>query len=217
MTDFTKRLIVTEISEAGVDVTVKFGVSTSDSSSKNQTEKVDEVMANMLCRAVMSEIETYAIHIALFDVNESPRIDEIIAHRLGMLPIDQTKYQHISDEHQYHVDFTGPGWLTTEHIPDIPFVNLMGSEPIAIIYLQTGDHVVFDVKVRKGKGLTHSKWSPVSSARINATNDGFVLKFKNIGMMPSDEIVRAGIEKMPAAIARPAPNLYFNQIIPTLD
>ena len=80
--------------------------------------------ANMLRRSILSEIDTYAIEFVIFDVNTSVREDEILALRMGQCVINHDRFIPQSEpNYRYHVDFTGPGTLTTDHIVGIPFTN----------------------------------------------------------------------------------------------
>ena len=54
---------------------------------KFSIEGINVEMANELRRVILSEIPTMAITEVIFMENESPLYDEMIAHRLGLIPL----------------------------------------------------------------------------------------------------------------------------------
>lgn len=155
----------------------------------------------------MNEIETYSIHIVIFHINSSPRDDEVIALRLGQSKIDHQKYNHVEDK-KYRVDISGPTIVTTQDLP-IKFVH-----KVDIVYLKTGQRIVFDFIVKKGRGADHVKWRPVASFSVKEVNKGFEITFRNVGMLTDDEIIEEGMKKMKEAIDRPAPNIFSRLVVP---
>ena len=164
-------------------------------------------VVNLLRRAILSEIETYAIDVVIFDVNTSPRYDEIIALRLGQLVIDHTLFQPTGEEFRTNINFSGPGEFTSDDIPGIPFTY---RTPIAT--LLAGQTIKCEVIVKKGIGRTHVKWRPVSTVSIKEQAAGYRLTFKSIGMMPGEQIIREAIPKIEEAANRKPINLFFGII-----
>lgn len=167
--------------------------------------------ANMLRRALLTEIETFAIDIVIYHVNTSARRDEALALRFGQLVIDNEKFvPDEKGEFKTTLDFTGPGTLTSDHIPGLPFAN---KTPLA--ELKAGQRVWCDLIVKKGKGDTHVKWRPLAlcSPPLEVPG-GYKITFKEIGMLPGHEIFRRGFDKMKQAAQRPAINLFFQPLIP---
>lgn len=171
----------------------------------------DIAEANMLRRAILSEIETYTIDIVIFETNTSPRDDEVIALRLGQLVIDHSRFQPSEIENfKYHINVKGPGEFTTNDIPDIPFTYLT---PIAT--LREGQSIVCDVIVKQGIAREHVKYRPVSKVIMKEIpNTGYQMTIKNIGMLPSEDIFKKGYEKMKVAATRQPINLFFHPLVP---
>lgn len=163
--------------------------------------------ANMLRRAILSEIDTYAIEFVVFHVNTSAREDEILALRLAQCVIDHTRFVVPNDaNYHYHIDFSGPGTFTTDHIVDIPFTNIT---PIA--ELLVGHRILCDVIVRQGRGRQHVKWRPVSTVEpVKQVEGGYLIVFKSVGMMPGTAILADAVSKITDAASRPAKNIFFS-------
>lgn len=167
--------------------------------------------ANVLRRAILSEIETYAIDVVIFYVNFSPRHDEIIALRLGQLVIDHERFTPPENgEFRTRIDFTGPGVLTSDNIPGLPF-----KFTTPIITLKTGHRIMCDVIVKKGQGKEHVKWRPVSTVVITEVDDGYQFTIKEIGMLTAEQIFTKGIEKMSDAAHRAPITRFFHPLVPS--
>ena len=184
----------------------------------NETENIttalfrtkDVTKVNLLRRAILSEIETYAIDIVKFQINTSPRHDEVIALRLGQLVIDNSRYQPPENgDLTIHIDVEGPGEITTASIPNLPFKYVT-----PFVTLRKGQRIVCDCTVRKGQGKTHVKWRPVSTFSFNEVDDGYLIRIKGIGMLSGTEIIRMGIDKMEAAANRPPQTIFSRVLIP---
>jgi DNA-directed RNA polymerase alpha subunit len=157
-------------------------------------ESDDIAEVNMLRRAMMSEIETYAIDIVIFQTNTSPRHDEVIALRLGQLVIDHSRFVPPEEgDFRTSIDFLSQGperfnEFTTEHIPDLPFKYLT---PIAT--LRVGQRITCEVIVKRGQAKDHVKWRPVSAVAISDIGDKFTKTLQRIvssfrSPLPEDKI-----------------------------
>jgi DNA-directed RNA polymerase II subunit RPB3 len=174
----------------------------------------DEItFVNLLRRAIMSEIDTYAIDIVIFNVNTSARHDEVLALRLGLLVIDHNRFVAPGDDEEpfkTSIKVTGPKLFSTNDIPDLPF-----KYETPIIPLRENESIECEVIVKKGQGKVHAKWKPVSVVSIKELDQGkHKLTFKGIGMMSGEEIVRKGIEKIRAAAEREPATPFTRQVVP---
>ena len=117
------------------------------------TTDMDVSLANAIRRSV-NEIPILAIDEVEFRKNDSVLNDQIIAHRLGLLPL---KRVNIKDANplQLKLSVKGPKNVYAgelgEHIvyPDMP-----------IIILEKGQELEFVAYARMGKGINHAKYSP---------------------------------------------------------
>lgn len=174
----------------------------------------DVTEANMLRRAILSEIETWSINLVIFDVNTSPRHDEIIAQRLGLLVIDHSRFQPPAEgDFKARIDITAPFDMfevTTQHIPELPFLY-----ETPIVTLRRGQRLVCDLIVTKGTAKIHSKWCPVSILTAIADPEGYMIRFKSVGMLTPEQILEQGLAKMPAAARRPPITIFSHPIVPS--
>ncbi|MHA1596707.1 MAG: DNA-directed RNA polymerase subunit D [Candidatus Asgardarchaeia archaeon] len=138
--------------------------------------ETDAAFVNALRRIMMAEVPIYAIEDVVIVENQSAFFDEIVAHRLGLIPLkmDVENYdyrQYYENPEEFQVVFTlekeasdGPitvysGDLESED-PSIKPVY----DNIPILKLGTGNRIVVEAYARLGIGKEHAKWQPVSSA-----------------------------------------------------
>lgn len=170
----------------------------------------DVAEVNLLKRAILNEIETYAIDIVSFDINTLARHDEILALRFGQLVIDNSQFVPPENEDfRSQIDFSGPGEFNTDHIPGIPFAY---KTPIAI--LKKDQRIKCEVIVKKGQGATHVKWRPISTFTFSPITEGYKITISGVGMLTGDEIIKRGYDKIRDAARREPITLFWRPLIP---
>lgn len=171
-----------------------------------------ESKVNMYARAIMSEIETYAIHYVIFHINTSSVYEEQIALRFGMCPINNEEYVH-SDDLRARVDVKNeedePIWVTTDDIPNIPF-----RDRHPIVMLRKDERLLCDIVVRKGTSAQHVKFRPLCNFQFTRIEGGFQIRIKTVGMLNGETVLRRGYEKIEKAAKRGAIATYFKPYVP---
>jgi len=142
-------------------------------------EGVDVPFMNALRRIVLAEVPSMAIDDVVIIENSSMLQDEILAHRLGLIPIktDLDSYNlpeecpcksefgcnlcraalTLEVEASNGVRTVYSGDLKPEN-PDIVPV----SDGIPIVKLASGQRIRLEAYARLGKGKAHAKWQPVA-------------------------------------------------------
>lgn len=128
--------------------------------------------ANALRRIMLSEVPTVAIETVNIYMNRGVMQDEILAHRLGLIPVNIDP-QSLSDieevKFKLHVLNEGPEdrkvysrdlILVSDQTIEKPLVH----DDILITILVPGEEIEVECICAVGTGADHSKFSPVSTA-----------------------------------------------------
>ena len=169
---------------------------------------IDRVYANALRRFAISEVPCMAIDEIVIHENSSVLYDEILAHRLGLIPLTTDLEGYIlpqdcdcktslgctkcrvllvldavaTDE----VKTIYSGDLVSEDTRVKPYVD-----NIPIIKLAPNQKIKLEAYAKLGKGRTHAKWQPVTISTLTDTdNDSeFHLTLESTGSLPANEIL----------------------------
>lgn len=136
-------------------------------------------IANALRRVMMAEVPSMAIDDVIIIENSSPMRDEILAHRLGLIPIKTDLDAYVlPEECTCHSDLgcsrccvtltleveavdtrmVYSGELKSENPNVVPV-----SDAIPIIKLAPGQRICLEAYAKLGRGKEHAKWQPVSA------------------------------------------------------
>lgn len=134
--------------------------------------------ANSLRRVLLSEIPTLSIDMVEIEKNYTVLPDEMIAHRLGLIPIysgDALRYKEecMCTSHCSYCAIVGTldvynSSSSTRFVTsrDIKFEKenvVRTKNPVLIAKLSTNQSLKMSVIVRKGTGKIHAKWCPVTA------------------------------------------------------
>ena len=168
--------------------------------SKNTEEIIFDItgieppLANALRRILISEVPTMAIDTVIINQNTSIIPDEVLSHRLGLIPIlaeaedfEEKKENEDFNENnsikfelkvKCYKDNKGNIVNSSIYSNSLKFIPLgkqnerfKGSEEIKVVYdnilinkMRPGQEINLECYCIKGIGKTHAKWSPVSTA-----------------------------------------------------
>ena len=150
-----------------------------DRSLKALIRNVPLPLMNALRRTIIAEVPTMAIDEVIFIDNTSALYDEIIAHRLGLIPLktDLDRYRTMEEAGCKDImqckEAAVRLILDVEAKDDIEIVysrDLKSEDPeivpvsdkIPIAVLSKGQKIALEAYARLGRGREHIKWSPVS-------------------------------------------------------
>ena len=178
-----------------------------------QLEGIDRSYANAVRRFCISEVPAMAIDDVVILENSSVLYDEILAHRLGMIPIktDLDRYNLPEDCdcgnplgcHKCRVlfvlDAKGKDKVSTIFSGDLVSEDRdvrPVSESIPLVKLAQGQSVKLEAYARLGKGKEHAKWQPCTVAALTeGRSEGvYNLMVETAGSLPARHIVTKAIE-----------------------
>jgi DNA-directed RNA polymerase subunit D len=130
-------------------------------------EGVDVPFANALRRTILSEVPTFAVDEVEFLENDSALFDEIIAHRLAMVPLT-TPVDRFSLDALELDDYTvtlsleaeGPGMVYSGDLKSSDEDVKPANVNIPIVKLAEGQRLTFNAYAKLGRGKDHAKWQP---------------------------------------------------------
>ncbi|MFA5797737.1 MAG: DNA-directed RNA polymerase subunit D [Candidatus Woesearchaeota archaeon] len=170
---------------------------------------VDVAYANTLRRLMGFEVPVMAIDDVEFRKNNSILYDEMLAHRLGLIPLttDLKSYNLMSEckcagagcascTVKFTLKAVGPCTVTTADLkskdPDIKPI----SHKIQIVRLLEGQELELEATAILGQGKEHSKWCPgLVFYRIpDQDKDEFIFTIESWGQLTPKEIVIKAID-----------------------
>ena len=178
-----------------------------------QLEGVDRSYANAVRRFCIAEVPSMAIDDVVILENSSVLYDEILAHRLGMVPIRTDLERYVLPEkcdcgsplgcHKCRVlfvlDAKGKDKVSTVYSGDLVSEDREirpVSETIPLVKLATGQSVKLEAYARLGRGKEHAKWQPCTVAVLtDGKGEGtFNLMVESAGGLPARQIVLQAIK-----------------------
>jgi DNA-directed RNA polymerase subunit D len=152
---------------------------------KNETnlriivKEADVPLINALRRIALAEVPSMAIDEVVMIENSSILQDEIVAHRLGLIPLktDLQSY-NLPEDCQCQSEFGCPQCRVTltldveskegtrtvysgELVSENPEIAPI-SDKVPLIKLAKGQKLKLEAYARLGKGMNHAKWQPVA-------------------------------------------------------
>lgn len=177
-------------------------------------QHISTALCNSLRRIMISDIPTWAIDIVAILKNNSILIDDILAHRLGLIPIKVLDESFdlstvtIKLNVKYDKDNTDIYGIHDVYSSSLEYdrAKIEINPDILIIRLLPDHEIVLDALLAKDTGYTHAKWSPVCATSfkehekdyddygIEDFKSGFTFKIETNGQMDPSEIFLSALD-----------------------
>ncbi len=145
-----------------------------DRKAKFILSEVTPAYANALRRAMLADIPKMAIdYVGIYD-NTSVMFDEMLAHRMGLIPIktnlDMYKLREECDckgegcalcQVTFTLSAEGPGMVHSRDLKSSDPETVPADDNVPIIELKAGQKLVLTAVARLGRGKEHAKFQPV--------------------------------------------------------
>lgn len=163
-------------------------------------------MANALRRAVISEVPAMAIEEVLFFDNSSILNDEVLAHRLGLMPLKtDLKTYNLTSECTCKgkgcakctailtLDVKGPKTVYAEDLKpkDPEVVPVHPKTPL--VKLTENQQIKLEAKAKLGRGSEHIKWQ-AGLAAYEKNKNTYNFMIESYGQLAPKELVSAAFD-----------------------
>lgn len=176
---------------------------------------IDRSYANAIRRIAVSQVPTMAIDDVVILENSSVMFDELVAHRLGLIPLltDLGRY-NLPEECDCKSALGCQKCRVllvldaeaTDKVKTVTSADLVSEDPetkpvsgaIPIVKLAPGQKVKLEAYARLGRGSEHAKWQATSASVLIETGkpDEFELYIESVGSIPAGEIFTRSIERL---------------------
>ena len=175
---------------------------------------VSREYANALRRFIICEVPTMAIDDVVIIENDSIVYDELVSHRLGLVPLKTDLNRYVlpekcdcntdlgcskcrvllvlNAEAKKNIVVVNSGDLVSED----DFVKPV-SDSIPILKLAPGQKIKLEAYAKLGRGRDHAKWQPTSASVLKAvdkSDEQFILIIESAGCLSASEIFLKSIE-----------------------
>jgi DNA-directed RNA polymerase subunit D len=161
---------------------------------------IKENIANALRRVVISDVPVLAIESVTFSQNSSVMDDEVLAHRLGLIPL-KTDPNGL-DTVTVSLEGTGPGIVYSKNlvVKETKVKGKKKSESISVydtipvIKLTEGQKVELEASAQLGRGRDHIKWQGGIASYDKKQDGSFDFFIESYGQMPLAQFVDTAFE-----------------------
>ena len=156
---------------------------------------IEVPLANALRRVMIADVPIWAIELVQFEVNTTVLHDEMIAHRLGLIPL--TSSVELEDDIvNFNLDLTAgvnvEEW-TSEQLESDNENVVPAIAGIPIVKVACGQRLKLTATAKRGTGFEHAKWSP-ATCFFKKTSDGYQFEVETNGSLDPVEVVQRAID-----------------------
>jgi DNA-directed RNA polymerase subunit D len=182
-------------------------LSQNDKELKFSVKGISYAFANELRRIMVSEVATMAIEWVDFKKNDSAIPDELLANRLGQVPLTFDKKAYNIKETCDNCKGKGCSRCQVELVlkkkgPGIVYSGDLKSkakdvqpvfDKIPLVELFEGQELQFEAIAQLGKGRNHAKWQ-ASVVGYKYDGDNFIFNVESVSGLEPDEIIAQAVD-----------------------
>ena len=159
---------------------------------------VNFAFVNALRRAALTEIPTLAIEEVRITKNSSPLYDQVLAHRLGLLPWiydDELFEKGRTRNFVFVLKAKGPKKVSAKDV--VPPNGITAKYPDALLFpLTEGEEVELEADAIFGTGKDHAKWQAAVVGYEQEKEDEFTFTIESISGYAPKEIMDKAVKTL---------------------
>ncbi len=172
-----------------------------------ELEDASVELANALRRTMIGGVETLAVEEVSVSRNNSGLFDEILAHRLGMVPWEFDPGQHTRPDQcdcddgcpkcevSMALQAEGPGAVTADDI-SVPAEDVEPANPeTVVVELQEDGELDLEMTAQLGTGRDHAKWQAANAA-YSYEDDTFHVEVESVSGLDPRTLVHQAVEQL---------------------
>ena len=161
-----------------------------------QLSNANPAVANALRRSMMTKVPTLAIKELHINQNESGLFDEVLANRMGQIPL--TIPENVDEDDTVHiaVQQEGPGMV---HGSDIKTGNdeaEVVNPDVAIVELKEGQELTLEGEAVLGNGQEHAKHQGGTIGYQKTDDNQFVFRIESTSGYTNQELLQESISEI---------------------
>ncbi|MFB6209269.1 MAG: hypothetical protein ABEJ56_03980 [Candidatus Nanohaloarchaea archaeon] len=163
---------------------------------KLKIEGINEVISNSLRRAMMTKVPTLAVKNLEIRKNESALFDEVLANRIGQVPLSVP--DNVDKEDTVHVALKqeGPGEVLAEDLQmDNEEAEPVNPEAI-LVTLKEDQEVDLEAEAVLDRGETHAKHQGGTIGYEKADEGEFVFRIESTSGYGNEELLEEAVEQI---------------------
>lgn len=162
---------------------------------------INSSIANALRRSMISDVHTMAIENVSIIENNGPFTDEVIAHRIGLIPIRVTDKSIKEARFTLDVSFD-PEKEDENNIQTVYSKSLKTEDPVSLVYddiiltkISNNHKLKLEAIALWGSGYVHSKWSPCCGTSFKRNDDGsYRFRIETSGSLTPEETFKEALK-----------------------
>jgi len=163
-------------------------------------EGIDSCMANALRRIIISEIPIMAVEEVTFYDNSSVIHDELLAHRMGLVPLKTDPAG--PDSIKISLDVKGP---KTVYAGDLKLAQIKAKgadkktddivvyDKMLLVKLTENQKIKLEATAKLGKGKEHMKWQGALASYEQVDDEKFVFFVESYGQMKIEDLIKKSL------------------------
>lgn len=151
---------------------------------------LNPAIANALRRIMLAEVPTIAIDEVRINENNSALFNEIISHRLGLIPLS---FNEKAEKTTLVLKKEGPCTVYSGDLVSTDDTVKPLYDKIPIVKLLENQKVDLEADAVKGIGMTHAKWQAAIAA-YEYKDDKFTFTVESISGRKPDEIFKTALD-----------------------
>lgn len=170
---------------------------------------VNVAFVNALRRAIISEVPVMAIEKVIFEKNSSAMPDEVLAHRLGLIPLKTPINSYLLQSEcdcngkgcskctaSFIMNVSGPKTIYSKDLipSDLNVVPIYDNIPIVII--EKDQEIKLEARAILGKGTEHAKWQAGLASYEEIGNNEFKFFVESFGNYNAIDLLNLAIDTL---------------------